>query len=627
MEAAAHRAGLSLEPFEFSVEDIPGLLDTTQPILIDHADGVLLLGEARMTAARLRDELFAAPLREAGLRAKTILDRAGLSGSARERALAALSVELMGPERCRAWRVEVPPSAPWLTILRSGPWLRIAAGLTVAHIARLGVYLLSWWVLGLVLLQGHAEPGWLGAWALLLATSVPLQVCATWLQGRLAVATAGLFKRRLLEGAFRLESEEVSGEGAGGFLGRMFEADSLETLVLSGGVSALVGILEAAAAVALLLLAGVPVLAALLVAWILVGIGLGVAFYRAARVWTRTRLDITNRLVERMVGYVTRFVQEDPAHWHDAEDRELAEYLEVSRRRDRAEVRLLAVLGRGWLLLALLALAPAVLRTASPALIAGALGAVMLASQALRRLAVSAWQLADAAIAREQVLPLLRAAVRNENAGAGILLPPSPCLEADGIAYAYQGASEPVLRGCSATIAPGARILLEGGSGGGKSTFAALLAGLRTPLSGFLALGGFDRATLGDQSWRRHVSLAPQFHQNHVITGPLSFNLLMGRGTLLQKEDVEEALQICRELGLAPLLDRMPGGIHQLVGDTGWQLSQGERSRVYIARALLQKPSVVILDESLGTLDPHTLLEAIATIERRAPAVLLIAHP
>jgi ATP-binding cassette subfamily B protein len=95
----------------------------------------------------------------------------------------------------------------------------------------------------------------------------------------------------------------------------------------------------------------------------------------------------------------------------------------------------------------------------------------------------------------------------------------------------------------------------------------------------------------------------------------------MGRG------DREEALQICRELGLGPLLDRMPGGIDQLVGETGWQLSQGERSRVFIARALLQKPSVVILDESLGMLDPHTLLKAVATIERRAPSVLLIAHP
>jgi ATP-binding cassette subfamily B protein len=63
------------------------------------------------------------------------------------------------------------------------------------------------------------------------------------------------------------------------------------------------------------------------------------------------------------------------------------------------------------------------------------------------------------------------------------------------------------------------------------------------------------------------------------------------------------------------------------VGETGWQLSHGERSRLYMARVLLQEPELVILDESFAPLDPETLQRCLQCVLTRAPTLLLIAHP
>ena len=71
----------------------------------------------------------------------------------------------------------------------------------------------------------------------------------------------------------------------------------------------------------------------------------------------------------------------------------------------------------------------------------------------------------------------------------------------------------------------------------------------------------------------------------------------------------------------------MPEGFYQKVGDSGWRLSHGECSRLYIARALLQQPDLLILDESFGALDPETLRSAMQCVLNRASTVLVIAHP
>jgi ATP-binding cassette subfamily B protein len=71
----------------------------------------------------------------------------------------------------------------------------------------------------------------------------------------------------------------------------------------------------------------------------------------------------------------------------------------------------------------------------------------------------------------------------------------------------------------------------------------------------------------------------------------------------------------------------MPAGLQQVVGENGWQLSHGELTRVYAARAILADADLVILDESIAALDPRTAEAVLACARRRTRALLLIAHP
>jgi len=267
------------------------------------------------------------------------------------------------------------------------------------------------------------------------------------------------------------------------------------------------------------------------------------------------------------------------------------------------------------------------------------IGGILLAHRALKKLTLGLQHLVGAFISWKRVARLFHAASRSQTeqaaSPASIAVSAaqrqqnvnSVLFEASDLSFHYPQRREPVLRGCDLRIALGDRLLLEGPSGGGKSTLVSLLTGLRSPQSGLLLLGGLDRVTLGSEGWRKRVSAAPQFHENHVLTGTLSFNLLMGRCWPPRLEDLEEAEAICRELGLDDVLKRMPAGLLQMVGETGWQLSHGERSRLYIARALLQGSDLVVLDESFASLDPENLRMALACVLERTRTLLVIAHP
>jgi ABC-type bacteriocin/lantibiotic exporter with double-glycine peptidase domain len=168
--------------------------------------------------------------------------------------------------------------------------------------------------------------------------------------------------------------------------------------------------------------------------------------------------------------------------------------------------------------------------------------------------------------------------------------------------------------------------LVTGPSGGGKSTLAALITGLRQPQSGSLQLQGVSHKDLPLTLWRRSVLCTPQFHENYVLGSTFLFNLLLGQGWPPRREDVMAAEAICAELGLGDLLNRMPAGMQQTVGEIGWQLSHGERSRLYLARTLLQGAEITVLDESFASLDPESMKQALECVLRHARTLVVLAH-
>jgi len=203
-------------------------------------------------------------------------------------------------------------------------------------------------------------------------------------------------------------------------------------------------------------------------------------------------------------------------------------------------------------------------------------------------------------------------------------VPNEPIIDLSQIHFSYK--NRKILAGCNLCIKAGEHILLEGASGSGKSTFASVVSGLSEADSGEMCYRGWKKQDLGSTRWRQKVALAPQFHENHVFTETFAFNVLIGRDWPPSKEDLLEAENVCRALKLGELIDTMPAGMQQMIGES-WRLSHGERSRLFIARTLLQHADVLILDESFAALDPETLKTALGYVLSQPSALLLIAHP
>jgi ATP-binding cassette subfamily B protein len=672
IEAAARALGLEAEPVEASYREVDALIRRAAPALLllpdvsespegrDRPRHLALLrsgrGSVRLLGPDHRVRTVPVPLLAQALRGghdarlgpevDRLLDEAAVPARRRPRVRAALLGERLGAKPIGgAWLLDFPPGAPFWPAVRHARLPGRVAAMVGAHMVQHALLLTSWWVLGRGVLEGRLDPGWLLAWALLQFTFIPFRALEIWSSGVLMARAGKLLKRRLMAGALRLETEETRHQGVGQLLGRILGSEALEHLALTGGHIGLIALSE--------ILLALPVLAAgaagwphalLLLAWTIFALWLGRRYFLRRRAWTGARLEMTHDLVEQMVGHRTRLAQQSADRWHEREDRELERYLHLSAELDRQATRLRVWIPRGWLLVSLLALVqPFVSGEASAARLAVSLGGALFAYWSFWKMVRGLSDLAEAAVSWDQVAPIFQAAGRGEAVASGVALTSAMSTESaasgpvDGVAavvleghdlvFRYGDRADPALVGASLRVRAGERLLLEGPSGGGKSTLASLLAGLRLPQSGLLLLQGLDRHTLGLAGWRKRVVAAPQFQENYVLTDTFLFNLLMGRQWPPRPGDAEEAEAVCRELGLGDLLDRMPAGLLQRVGESGWQLSHGEKSRLYIARALLQGAELVVLDESFAALDPESLRQALSCVLGRARTLFVIAHP
>jgi ATP-binding cassette subfamily B protein len=653
---AAEHLGIEANLVQTPVSEMPDLLRAGVPAIFTNgmyeAPGVLLLvgwrrGRPLMLAPDLRVRscdpehlrgMICWPREGPLIPEITRLVRAtGIDPAREAQVRSAMLREQLGQWQVeRIWVLRLSPSANfWKQLSHIGAFKKVAAMICI-FAASYVAEIFSWALIGSAALGGNFDPGWFMAWLLLMATMIPLGTLGGWWSATLAIDAGRVLKSRLLAGALRMSSDSIKRQGVGQLLSRVVESQALESLSLNGGMALLRSLLALGFAAWILSQGVAPATHLLLLGgWTLLAVILSWNFFRKLRRWTMTRLDMTHELIEVMVGHRTRLAQEPPQRSNGSEDSALQNYLQISGMMDWTAVTTTLGVSSGWVIVGLIGLVPAFVGNleVSSTAIAISLGGILFAQRAFGGISEGLSAAGRAWVAWAQVAPMFHAARTKTSSKAYITLEQleneairMPLIDAQALSFAYPSSNETVIEATDLLISHGDRILLEGSSGGGKSTLAGLLTGLNTPRSGLLLLNGLDRHTLGDD-WHRLATSAPQFHENHILSGSVAFNLLMGKQWPAPAPDVEEAQALCEELGLGPLLARMPGGMTQYVGETGWQLSHGERSRIFLARALLQGAHLTVLDESFAALDPETLALCLDCSLKRARTLMVIAHP
>ena len=198
-----------------------------------------------------------------------------------------------------------------------------------------------------------------------------------------------------------------------------------------------------------------------------------------------------------------------------------------------------------------------------------------------------------------------------------------PEIQIRNLNFSYPGRNEAVLSGVNLHLMPGEFLAVVGKSGAGKSTLVDALLGLIVPQQGSVLISDKDPKSCL-MSWPGAIAYVPQ--EIHLLNGSLRSNICLGfKEGEFNDSEILEALQIAQ---LQDFLNSLKGGLDAAVGEYGVGLSGGQRQRLGIARALLTKPKLIILDEATSSLDAQTESEINQSIYslKGSVTVVIIAH-
>ncbi|MGC5049924.1 ABC transporter ATP-binding protein [Micromonospora sp. DT48] len=196
-------------------------------------------------------------------------------------------------------------------------------------------------------------------------------------------------------------------------------------------------------------------------------------------------------------------------------------------------------------------------------------------------------------------------------------------LRFEGVGFRYPGNALPVLRGLDLTVEPGETLAVVGATGSGKSTLLSLVPRLHEVSTGRITLDGHDLRDLRLASLRGLVGFA--FEEPTLFSMSVWENLTLGRSDA-SEDEVRAALALAQ----AEFAYDLPWGLRTRLGEQGLSLSGGQRQRLALARAVLIRPAVLVLDDPLSALDVHTealVEEALKRVLRNTTALLVVHRP